>query len=100
MMFIKDRPRAARDFSELNGDPHAVGNLSDAPDPGERQHWAEQYDRSIEAKLAQAGLTPSHPDYYDIHQAAVNGDMTHEVNMEHGHTLPMTKREAILFAPE
>jgi hypothetical protein len=86
----------------LTGDPWQLGRISDAPaDPEERQHWADAYDRGIETKLAQAGVLPSHPNYDDLYRQAVNGDYTHGVNgLEHGHELPMTRRDAILYAPE
>jgi hypothetical protein len=101
-MFKRDKPQAARDLDQLNGDPWALGNLSDAPaDPAERQHYAEQYDQGIATQLAHAGVDPSHPAFDGLYQMAVNGDLTHGVSgLEDGHELPMSKREAILYAPE
>jgi len=102
MVFGRDKPAAARDFSELTGDPFATGLLNDAPDPAERQRYATQYDQNVEAALARAGVLPDHPEYDRIYRDAINGDMTLPSGdpMEHGHELPMTKRDALLFAPE
>jgi hypothetical protein len=101
-MFTRDKPRAAQDLSELQGDPWQVGHISDAPaDPAERQRWAEQYDENIAAKLAHAGVGPDHPHFDALYKEAVNLDTTHSVaGLEHGHELPLRKREALLYAPQ
>jgi hypothetical protein len=100
-MFTRDKPRAAQDLDQLFGDPWEVGRISDAPNPEERQAWAEQYDRGIEIKLAQAGVLPGHPAYDELYTAAVNGDLTNSVEgLTHGHELPMRGRDAIAYCGE
>ena len=101
-MYRRDKPTGAPvDDLGLTGDPWMTGNLHDRPNPAERQAFADGYDQSIAVKLAHAGITPAHPAFDDLYQGTVNADLTHQVNgLEHGHELPMTKREAILYAPE
>jgi hypothetical protein len=101
-MFSRSKPGSpAWDLDQLSGDPWQVGNISDAPNPAEREHWLSEYDRHVEAALAHAGIGPDHPEY-DAHlRAAIEADQTHSVDpMSHGHELPMTKRNAIAYAPE
>jgi hypothetical protein len=102
MTFGRDKPAAARDFGELTGDPWATGLINDAPNAAERQHWAERYDENVTAQLARAGVLPDNPAFDAIYQDAVNSDYTHNVDepFVHGSELPLSKRQAILFAPE
>jgi hypothetical protein len=100
-MFRRDRPQAAQDLDQLTGDPWATGIINDAPNAEERSAWASQYDQNAEASLASLGITRSHPDFDAYYQSAVNADVTHQAGpMEHGHILPMSKRNTLLYAPE
>jgi hypothetical protein len=100
-MFRRDKPQAAGDLDQLTGDPWATGIINDAPNAEERQRWAEQYDENAEASLATLGITRSHPEFDDYYQSAVNADVTHNVEpMSHGHVLPMSKRDALLYSGE
>jgi hypothetical protein len=102
-MFTRKKTDIGHPVDDLGqtGDPWAVGTLSDAPNPAEREAWVSEYDRHVAERLAYAGIGPGHPDY-DAHlRAAIAADVTHNVEpMAHGHELPMRKRDAIAYAPE
>jgi hypothetical protein len=101
-MFVK-RKGPARELGELCDPFTPEGELiHDRPNPLERSAYAEQYDAGVEAALARAGVLRDHPNFDAIYRDAVNSDNTLPSGepMEHGHELPMSKRDALLYAPQ
>jgi hypothetical protein len=99
-MYRRDKPSAVDDLGQT-GDPWATGILHDRPNFEERQRWADNYDQNAEDALATLGITRSHPDFDAYYQSAINADVTHTVEpMSHGHELPLSKRDTLLYAPE
>lgn len=103
MMFTKDKPRAARDFSELNGDPFQVGNLSDAPSPEQVNSDLRRYDDMLDQQTMGAGVAPGSPGWEPV-RAAIEDQhvvgLAHGEYPRHGDPLPMSARQFAAYSPQ
>jgi len=102
MMFSKKSGEPFHDLADLRGDPWLGGNIHDRPEQSAVNDDLAQYDAWVDAKLGEAGIHPSHPDIDALRRTIADSDMMggSPQNMEHGHVLPMTRRDFLEHSPQ